>query len=59
MEAVPIIRQKFVDLTATPGHGLLSEMSIAEVMYISNYLIESFFYKSYKKVENNLQYHFL
>lgn len=31
MEAVPIIRQKFVDLTATSGHGLLSEMSIAEV----------------------------
>ncbi|XP_069139126.1 cilia- and flagella-associated protein 99-like isoform X2 [Argopecten irradians] len=31
MEAVPIIRQKFVDLTATSGHGLLSEMSIAEL----------------------------
>jgi len=31
MEAVPVIRQKFVDLTATSGHGLLSEMSIAEV----------------------------
>ena len=32
MEAVPIIRQKFVDLTSTAGHGLLSEMSIAEVI---------------------------
>lgn len=31
MEAVPIIRQKFVDLTAISGHGLLGEMSIAEV----------------------------
>ncbi|KAJ8317728.1 hypothetical protein KUTeg_005632 [Tegillarca granosa] len=31
MEAVPIIRQKFVDLTATSGHGLLGEMSIAEL----------------------------
>ncbi|KAL4232291.1 Cilia- and flagella-associated protein 99 [Mactra antiquata] len=31
MEAVPVIRQKFVDLTATSGHGLLSEMSIAEL----------------------------
>ena len=31
MEAVPAIRQKFVDLTATSGHGLLSEMSIVEV----------------------------
>ena len=31
MEAVPVIRQKFVDLTETSGAGLLSEMSIAEV----------------------------
>ncbi|XP_022343302.2 cilia- and flagella-associated protein 99-like isoform X1 [Crassostrea virginica] len=31
MEAVPIIRQKLVDLTTTSGHGLLSEMSIAEL----------------------------
>ncbi|XP_052227633.1 cilia- and flagella-associated protein 99-like isoform X1 [Dreissena polymorpha] len=31
MEAVPAIRQKFVDLTATSGHGLLSEMSIVEL----------------------------
>lgn len=33
MEAVPIIRQKLVDLTTTSGHGLLSEMSIAEVSF--------------------------
>lgn len=32
MEAVPVIRQKFVDLTSPAGHGLLSEMSIAEVI---------------------------
>lgn len=31
MEAVPVIRQKFVDLTSTSGHGLLSEMSIVEL----------------------------
>ena len=31
IESVPIIRHKFVDLTETSGHGLLSEMSIAEV----------------------------
>ena len=31
MEAVPVNRQKFVDLTETSGAGLLSEMSIAEV----------------------------
>ncbi|XP_041371252.1 cilia- and flagella-associated protein 99-like isoform X2 [Gigantopelta aegis] len=31
MEAVPVMRQKFVDLTATSGQGLLSEMSIAEL----------------------------
>ncbi|WAR22532.1 CFA99-like protein [Mya arenaria] len=31
MEAVPVIRQKFVDTTSTAGHGLLSEMSIAEL----------------------------
>lgn len=31
MEAVPVIRQKFIDLTATSGHGLLSEMSILEL----------------------------
>ena len=31
MEAVPVIRQKFVDFTETSGAGLLSEMSIAEV----------------------------
>lgn len=31
MEAVPIIRQKLVDLSESAGHGLLSEMSIAEV----------------------------
>jgi hypothetical protein len=33
MEAVPIIRQKLVDFTELAGHGLLSEMSIAEVSY--------------------------
>ena len=33
MEAVPVIRQKFVDFTETSGAGLLSEMSIAEVSY--------------------------
>ena len=33
MEAVPVIRQKFVDFTETSGAGLLSEMSIAEVGY--------------------------
>lgn len=32
MEAVPVVRQKFVDLTETAGAGLLSEMSIAEVV---------------------------
>ncbi|XP_050399587.1 cilia- and flagella-associated protein 99 [Patella vulgata] len=31
MEAVPVIRFKFVDLTSTAGVGLLSEMSIAEL----------------------------
>ncbi len=31
MEATPVIRHKLVDLTETAGHGLLSEMSIAEV----------------------------
>ncbi|XP_046574848.1 cilia- and flagella-associated protein 99-like [Haliotis rubra] len=31
MEAVPAVRQKFVDLTSTAGMGLLSEMSIAEL----------------------------
>ena len=31
MEATPVIRSKLVDLTSTAGHGLLSEMSIAEV----------------------------
>ncbi|XP_052102292.1 cilia- and flagella-associated protein 99-like isoform X3 [Mytilus californianus] len=31
MEAVPIIRQKLVDLSESAGHGLLSEMSIAEL----------------------------
>ena len=31
MEAVPVIRFQLVDITATAGHGLLSEMSIAEV----------------------------
>lgn len=31
MEAVPVIRQKFVDLTSSAGHGLLSEMSVAEL----------------------------
>ncbi|XP_078487939.1 uncharacterized protein LOC100183762 [Ciona intestinalis] len=30
-ESVPITRQKLVDLTATAGHALLSEMSIAEL----------------------------
>ena len=35
MEAVPVIRQKFVDLTETSGAGLLSEMSIAEVGFSS------------------------
>lgn len=31
MEATPVIRHKLVDLTITAGHGLLSEMSIAEL----------------------------
>ena len=31
MEATPVIRTKLVDLTEKAGHGLLSEMSIAEV----------------------------
>ncbi|KAL3864337.1 hypothetical protein ACJMK2_006028, partial [Sinanodonta woodiana] len=31
MEAVPVIRQKFIDFTETSGAGLLSEMSIAEL----------------------------
>ncbi|KAL5022107.1 hypothetical protein ScPMuIL_001262 [Solemya velum] len=31
LEAVPLIRQKFVDFTKTSGAGLLSEMSIAEL----------------------------
>lgn len=31
MEAVPVIRFKLLDITATAGHGLLSEMSIAEL----------------------------
>ena len=36
MEAVPVNRNKLVDLSATAGHGLLSEMSIAEVIKILN-----------------------
>ena len=32
MESVPIIRTKFVDLTETANQGLLSEMSVAEVI---------------------------
>ena len=31
MESVPVIRHKFVDITESSGHGLLLEMSIAEV----------------------------
>lgn len=31
MEAVPIIRHKFVDLTESSGAGFLGEMSIVEV----------------------------
>ena len=31
MEATPVIRFKLVDLAEKAGHGLLSEMSIAEV----------------------------
>lgn len=31
MEATPVIRNKLVDKTSTAGHGLLSEMSIAEL----------------------------
>lgn len=31
MEAVPIIRANFLDLTETSGFGFLSEMSIVEV----------------------------
>lgn len=31
MESVPILRTKFVDLAESSGHGLLVEMSIAEV----------------------------
>ena len=31
LESVPIVRHKFVDPTETSGHGLLAEMSIAEV----------------------------
>lgn len=40
MEAVPIIRQKFVDMTATSGHGLLGEMSIAEVSLCANLCVD-------------------
>jgi hypothetical protein len=31
LESVPIVRHKFVDPTETSGHGLLAEMSIAEL----------------------------
>ena len=31
IESVPVITMKFVDLTATSGVGLLSEMSVVEV----------------------------
>ncbi|KAM3940757.1 cilia- and flagella-associated protein 99 [Leptodactylus fuscus] len=31
MESVPVIRQKFVDLTQTAGHGLNCEMSVVEL----------------------------
>ncbi|XP_078588779.1 cilia- and flagella-associated protein 99-like [Branchiostoma floridae x Branchiostoma japonicum] len=31
MEAVPVVRQKFVDLASTAGHQLLSELSILEL----------------------------
>lgn len=31
LEAVPKQREKLVDLTSTPGHGLLAEMSVAEL----------------------------
>ncbi|CAD5118211.1 DgyrCDS6933 [Dimorphilus gyrociliatus] len=31
LEAVPKQREKLVDLTSTPGHGLLTEMSVAEL----------------------------
>ena len=37
MEAVPVIRQKLVDITSTAGHGLLSEMSIVEVICMLSY----------------------
>ena len=33
MESVPVIRHKFVDITESSGHGLLLEMSIAEVIH--------------------------
>lgn len=33
MESVPVIRHKFVDITESSGHGLLLEMSIAEVSH--------------------------
>ena len=32
MESVPIIRANSMDLTETSGKGLLSEMSVAEVL---------------------------
>lgn len=31
IESVPVVTMKFVDLTATSGVGLLSEMSVVEV----------------------------
>lgn len=70
MEAVPIIRQKFVDLTATSGHGLLSEMSIAEVsqkvylllehvlLKINQYLKLVFIFNCYF-IYINLQYRYI
>ncbi|XP_019382037.1 PREDICTED: cilia- and flagella-associated protein 99 isoform X2 [Gavialis gangeticus] len=31
IESLPLFRNKFVDLTQTPGHGLIGEMSIVEL----------------------------
>lgn len=33
IESIPIVRHKLVDFTEKAGHGLLSEMSIAEVSH--------------------------
>ena len=45
MECVPVVRTDFVDFTETSGQGFLSEMSIAEVLYITlTFCVQLFFY---------------